>query len=194
MKNLVGKQNRGFTRLKFQRKFKGFTIIEVMIVLAIAGLILSIVFIAVPQLQRNTRDNRRQNLVSRLKSEIESYAGNNQGRYPFSSVPSSYQLCSSLSNYTGATNGCQDWLNRYITGATPPVDITDPSTGNPTSINISTSSATITWAQGNVWISVGNRCNGESVQAGSGGGSNARSYALVIALDRSNTFYCVDNG
>lgn len=178
MKNLLGKKNHGFT------------IIEVMIVLAIAGLILSIVFIAVPQLQRNTRDNQRQNIVSRLKSEIESYAGNNQGKYPFAGVTGSYQNCTALS----ATGQCGDWLSRYITGATPPVNITDPSTGSNTGINISTSAAAITWNQGNAWISVGNRCNGESVQAGSGGGATSRSYALVIALDRSNTFFCVDNG
>ena len=40
---------------KQDRKESGFTIVEVMIVLAIAGLILAIVFIAVPALQRNAR-------------------------------------------------------------------------------------------------------------------------------------------
>jgi prepilin-type N-terminal cleavage/methylation domain-containing protein len=72
MKNLLNK-----------RKASGFTIIEVMIVLAIAGLIMVIVFIAVPQLQRNQRDNARQNIANRVKAEIETYAGNNQGLYPF---------------------------------------------------------------------------------------------------------------
>ncbi len=177
-------------RFKTLRKDQGFTIIEVMIVLAIAGLILAIVFIAVPQLQRNTRDNQRQNIVARMKSELESYAGNNQGKYPFQGVTNAYQNCTALS----ATGQCGDWLSRYITGANPPVNIQDPSTGSNVTVNISSSSAAITWAQGNVWISVGNRCNGESIQAGSGGGANARSYAMVIALDRTNTFYCVDNG
>ncbi len=37
----------------------GFTIIEVMIVLAIAGLIMGIVFVAVPALQRNARTTQR---------------------------------------------------------------------------------------------------------------------------------------
>ena len=38
---------------------KGFTIIEVMIVLAIAGLIILIVFLAVPALQRNGRNTQQ---------------------------------------------------------------------------------------------------------------------------------------
>ncbi len=37
----------------------GFTIIEVMIVLAVAGLIMAIVFLAIPALQRNARTNAR---------------------------------------------------------------------------------------------------------------------------------------
>ena len=47
---------------------KGFTIIEVMIVLAIAGLIIAVVLVAVPQLQRNQRNNARKSILSRIKS------------------------------------------------------------------------------------------------------------------------------
>ena len=43
-------------------------------VLAIAGLIMAVVFLAVPQLQRSARDSQRKDLVSRIKSEIETYA------------------------------------------------------------------------------------------------------------------------
>lgn len=38
---------------------KGFTIIEVVLVLAIAGLIFLAVFLALPALQRNQRDTQR---------------------------------------------------------------------------------------------------------------------------------------
>src|SRR3989344_3849353 len=62
---------------------RGFTIIEILIVLAIAGLILTIVFIAVPQLQRNTRDNQRQNVGGNLSTELNTYSSNNQGTFPF---------------------------------------------------------------------------------------------------------------
>jgi prepilin-type N-terminal cleavage/methylation domain-containing protein len=43
-----------------QKREAGFTIIEVLIVLAIAALILLIVFLAVPALQRNARNNSYQ--------------------------------------------------------------------------------------------------------------------------------------
>lgn len=191
MRKLISKKSHNsLARLKFRRSFGGFTIIEVMIVLAIAGLILAIVFIAVPQLQRNTRDNQRQNLAARLKSELESYAGNNQGKYPFNPVSPGFSACTGT-----APNTCGDWLSRYITGSNPPVNIIDPSKGTNITINIGTNQVDAsTWTASTAWISVGNRCDGELTQAGAGGGSNARSYALVIALERDKTFYCVDNG
>ncbi len=60
----------------------GFTIIEVVLVLAIAGLIFLMVFIALPQLQRAQRDTQRRNDIIKLQSAIENYKGNNNGRLP----------------------------------------------------------------------------------------------------------------
>lgn len=51
----------------------GFTIIEVMIVLVIAAVILLIVFLAVPALQRNSRNNQRQQDVNRLMVTFQEY-------------------------------------------------------------------------------------------------------------------------
>ncbi|MGB4967388.1 MAG: type II secretion system protein, partial [Candidatus Saccharimonadales bacterium] len=58
---------------------KGFTIIEVLIVLAIAGLILLIVFLAVPALQRNSRNTQRANDVSRALGAAQEVLNNNNG-------------------------------------------------------------------------------------------------------------------
>jgi len=63
-------------------KAEGFTIIEVLIVLAIAGLIMLIVFLAVPALQRNSRNNGRRNDVGRMGSAVSEYAANNNGSLP----------------------------------------------------------------------------------------------------------------
>lgn len=166
---------------------KGFTIIEILIVLAIAGLILTMVFIAVPQLQRNTRDNQRQDLAGRLASELGTYSSNNQGVFPFNGAGASWVSCGSLA----ASQGCNDWYSRYINGN---VNIKDPKTGSDVAINMSTSSTLPAWSAGNVYISVGNKCSGESITAGGGGGANSKQYALLIALDRSGTYFCVDNG
>lgn len=58
---------------------KGFTIIEVLIVLAIAGLIMLIVFLAVPALQRNSRNTERRSDVSRVLGATQEVINNNNG-------------------------------------------------------------------------------------------------------------------
>jgi len=65
-------------------KEKGFTIIEVLIVLAIAGLILIVVFLAIPALQRNARNTQRNNDISSLVGAINEYVNNTGGQVPAS--------------------------------------------------------------------------------------------------------------
>lgn len=67
---------------KLKKREEGFTIIEVLIVLAIAGLILLIVFLAVPALQRNSRNTQRKNDASSLLGAIQEYIDNNNGQMP----------------------------------------------------------------------------------------------------------------
>ena len=61
---------------------KGFTIIEVVLVLAIAGLIFLMVFIALPALQRSQRNTRRRQDMARILSAVNDYQSNNNGRSP----------------------------------------------------------------------------------------------------------------
>src|SRR5919202_2367410 len=63
-------------------KKKGFTIIEVVLVLAIAGLIFLMVFIALPALQRNQRDTQRKKDLSRAQTAINNYQSNNRNSLP----------------------------------------------------------------------------------------------------------------
>ncbi len=63
-------------------KRKGFTIIEVVLVLAIAGLIFLMVFVALPSLQRSQRNTQRRNDMARLATAIKDYQTNNNGRIP----------------------------------------------------------------------------------------------------------------
>jgi prepilin-type N-terminal cleavage/methylation domain-containing protein len=64
------------------QKEKGFTIIEVVLVLAIAALIMLMVFLALPALQRGQRDNARKNDVSIVGSAATTYKSNNNGKLP----------------------------------------------------------------------------------------------------------------
>ncbi len=59
---------------------QGFTIIEVLIVLAIAGLIMLIVFLAVPALQRNSRNNQRTKDASQILSAVNECLSNRNGQ------------------------------------------------------------------------------------------------------------------
>ena len=57
---------------------KGFTIIEVVLVLAIAGLIFAMVFIALPALQRSQRDHSRENDASVVAAAITNWNSANR--------------------------------------------------------------------------------------------------------------------
>ncbi|MBP9820940.1 type II secretion system protein [Candidatus Saccharibacteria bacterium] len=61
---------------------KGFTIIEVLIVLAIAGLIMLIVFLAVPALQRNSRNTTARSEASTVLGGVNEFLANNNGKLP----------------------------------------------------------------------------------------------------------------
>jgi prepilin-type N-terminal cleavage/methylation domain-containing protein len=65
--------------MNVQRKQKGFTIIEVVLVLAIAGLIFLMVFIALPALQ--SKDD-----LSRFTTALQNYSTNNRGNLPLPST------------------------------------------------------------------------------------------------------------
>ncbi len=52
------------------------------LVLAIAGLIFLMVFLALPALQRSQRDSQRQRDVGMLTAKVQSYQQNNNGRLP----------------------------------------------------------------------------------------------------------------
>lgn len=61
---------------------KGFTLIEIVIVLAIAALILIIVFLAVGGAQRSRRDTQRKADADRIKAQLDDYAGSHNSDYP----------------------------------------------------------------------------------------------------------------
>lgn len=71
----------------------GFTIVETMIVLAIAGLIILIVLLAVPALQRSSYNTNMKTDGSAIAAAISDFEGNNGGSIPgsgdFPSNPSS---------------------------------------------------------------------------------------------------------
>lgn len=81
-------------------KDKGFTIIEVALVLAIAGLIFLVVFIAWPALQNSQKDTAARQDVNHVVTAVESYKTDNQG-----TLPSGTGGASSVQNYVNSGTG-----------------------------------------------------------------------------------------
>ncbi len=65
-----------------QKKEKGFTIVEVSLVLAVAGLIFLMIFLALPALQRGQRDAKRREDIDTLLAAVKKYQTNNRGALP----------------------------------------------------------------------------------------------------------------
>lgn len=97
-----------------QLKERGFTIIEVVLVLAIAALIFLMVFIALPALQRNQRDQDRKTTQTTVGSEATAYASNNRGAMP-----------SDMTKFKGYINADDDGV---IDGGKYKVVLTDSTT------------------------------------------------------------------
>lgn len=146
---------------KLRKNNSGFTIIEVLIVLAIGGLIMLIVFLAVPALQRNNRNTQRRNDVANLLGGVAEWASNHNG-----ALPDSTQL-------DGLAN------TAYYSGV-------GTAAGNFTVVAQTTNPPTITAVAANdrVIVSTGARCNGSTAtQAGS-----ARQVAALFLVETSNGY------
>lgn len=61
---------------------KGFTLVEIVIVLAIAALILAAILLAVNGAQQSRRDSARRDAAGQIGSLLEESAGNHNGIYP----------------------------------------------------------------------------------------------------------------
>jgi prepilin-type N-terminal cleavage/methylation domain-containing protein len=107
-----------------KNKTSGFTIIEVMIVLAIAGLILLIVFLAVPALQRNSRNTQRKNDVAALLAGVSEFVNNNNGTLPTSAAFANGAVTFGCGGGTCTTSEAKvGYFNRGIGAATGQVNM-----------------------------------------------------------------------
>lgn len=85
---------------------KGFTIVEVLIVLAIGGLILTIVFYAVPTLERAGRNNQRRQDVNLILEAVSHYEFKDSANFP----PDCGSAGNQCTSNTGGTNPNDNFL------------------------------------------------------------------------------------
>lgn len=173
----------------------GFTIIEVVLVLAIAGLIFMMVFIALPQLRRAQRDTQRRNDFSRLESAITQFQANNNGKLP---KAGSYKGAEPTETFeakcaTGQPDACRI-INVYLNGVNSTENsFVDPD-GNAYTLNITEDVDTANKASSEfdhtVYMLLKGRCNGGETATADG---QPRDFAILYKLEGSGT-YCQDNG
>ena len=81
----------------------GFTIIEVLIVLAIAGLIMVAVFTAVPALQRNGNNTTKRGDASKVLGAVSEFVANNNGKVPLAADAGTITSSANFSSGTTVT-------------------------------------------------------------------------------------------
>ncbi len=95
---------------------KAFSIIEVVLVLAVAGLIMLAMFIAIPAMQRSRRNTERKDDMARIMKAVTSYQGNHNGKAPifFTSTPAE---CSTVENAKSSKSCFQldtNFVTKYV--------------------------------------------------------------------------------
>jgi prepilin-type N-terminal cleavage/methylation domain-containing protein len=161
-----------------KQTLKGFTIIEVVLVLAIAGLIFLMVFIALPALQSGQRDTARKNDASIVASAVTNSVNNNRGKFPDTA-----KVSTELGTTTVDGETTYSKLSSNITSV---VVVTGDSAGNKAV------------ADGEITVYKGLKCNGTT---GSGGNQkavlaagSARQLAITTKLEGgSGAPYCLDS-
>lgn len=180
---------------------RGFTIIEVVLVLAIAGLIFLMVFVALPALQRSQRDTQRRDDMGRFMAQLSQYQANNNGRTPAqtaanATTASAANWNSFIANYLRAGNDTftdpdgSDYQVGYV------CVMTNDTTCNPVNSTAGTpavlpSNNNMVWdtMKNKIYVYVGARCNGESITFVSG---SPRQIAIRYKLEGAG-IYCGNN-
>ena len=159
--------------MKERDLIEGFTIVEVALVLAIAGLIFLMVFIALPAVQRTQRDAERRDDLGTLLTAIQKYQNNNRGALP--STTNSESSTTWNDNWKITEPATATWADLYFNYLGE--DFTDPN-GNHYTIVVRSCSATAgsscsgniasveskTFKDNNfkIYIAVGESCDGST--------------------------------
>jgi prepilin-type N-terminal cleavage/methylation domain-containing protein len=159
------KGGEAFMKKQARTKKDGFTIIEVALVLAIAGLIFLMVFLILPGVQAGQRDSERRNAVTSVVSQLSSYKTNNRGALPANG------------------NDFESFLRNYMDGD----NFTDPKEGVPYKAQSANSDGDDDLELGFIQYIRGFKCDGETATAR----GTSREAAVRIKLE-SGGHFCQD--
>lgn len=161
------------------RRKNGFTIIEVTLVLAIAGLILIMAIIALPALARSQRDAQRKSDIVKIADTIKKYqSNNNRGSLP----ASENELNTVVDNYGVSLNKNDPDGTGYTYKYKKCGDVNPDKECTDTKLSDYTN-------HGEVWFIVEAHCGGddgnEPIKT-----ANPRKAALLYRLENGDEFFC----
>ncbi len=182
---------------------KGFTIIEVVLVLAIAGLIFLMVFVALPALQRSQRDTQRRSDLSRVDTALAQYQANHQNSR--TGLPNAGNFETAEEELTCGNNVACKFIQDYMNSTNSTTNTFQDPDGN--YYNMSIISAEGNNGHGNVkydnaaknfyydanemdhivYVLTSGKCANDTVEKGA-----PRDYAVLYRLEGSGTA-CIDN-
>lgn len=178
----------------------GFTIIEVVLVLAIAGLIFLMVFLAYPALRRSQQDSQRQSQLGEMTAAVQKFQQNNNGRLPTDGSTPAQEGGDEIkldegwpcNNSSSTSNSAVCFIRNYMNGATNEYnEWIDPS-GYSYGLNIMTLASGATQQLGNsdfnahmVYLIKHARCDGEQAVYS----ANSRDFVVMYKLEGAGT-YC----
>lgn len=159
-------------RYKQSDNSKGFTIIEVVLVLAIAGLIFLMVFIALPALQKGQRDTQRKQDLQRISVQMTSY----------------------LTNTKSGAPDDEDRLGSFVRGF---LDGSDSTTAgddykDPNGNNYIVRYEVAPTVEGQIGYFPRSECDVDA-ENGIKSSDAARDYAFTMVLENQNAPYCINN-
>ncbi|MBR2997374.1 type II secretion system protein [Candidatus Saccharibacteria bacterium] len=168
---------------------RGFTIIEVVLVLAIAGLIFLMVFIALPALQRSQRDTQRRDDLARVATAINNYSSNNNGALP---TTSTFAVNTTTLNHgANQRNTATGLVSNYLNEASATTNsFLDPD-GTPYGVAIASGALTVNAGAVDhiIHVQTGTHCGTEGQAAALN--NQPRKYSVLYILE--NGVYCADN-
>ena len=190
-------------KAKIQQGKKGFTIIEVVLVLAIAGLIFMMVFIAFPSLARSQRDTQRKRNLATILTAFEHWHSSHR-----KTIVDDYGM------RHNKNNGFCTFFNEYIdenvvdpsTGEPPKIaffgenfvvncrtDETEPREGYDRSIKVDDVRSWPNIEIGDIQYDDTGFCEDDTFSDLVGQDSGLKAYTLRTKLENGG-YYCVDNG
>lgn len=155
---------------------RGFTIIEVVLVLAIAGLIFLMVFVALPSLQKGQRDAQRKSDLSRVQVQMQDYLSSTKGASPTNDVA----LKVFNENYLGGPS------NSLTAGS----NYKNPKSGDPYVLKFNTDPVDENGGEIGYFPRAACLTDGTGKTQSTGA---SRDFAFSIKLENQKAPFCIDN-